>query len=159
MMADGKRRCNRGGMSDTDIEVIKSARQAFVKAFNAADLDAFIAPIADDVVFMTHGGPPPVVGKEAVRSNYKEFFERGPFIPNMTVSSEEVVVSGDWAFDRGTWTVIRTYKRGVRRERLDSCYMMIWRRQPEDTWKLARQIWNGAAIPIKARKTSRSRRV
>ncbi len=143
---------------DPDVEAINRSREAFVEAFNSADLDAFIAPLADDVVFMTHGGPPPIVGKEAVRSDYKESFERGPFIPNMTISSDEVVVSGDWAFDRGTWVVIRTYKRGVRRERLESCYTTIWRRQPEGIWKLARQIWNGAAVPIRARETARGRR-
>ena len=143
---------------DAELEAIKRAHEALVKSFNATDLDGFMAPVADDVVWMTHGGPPPTVSKEVVRSVYKEFFERGPFIPKMTVSSDEVVVSGDWAFDRGTWVVIRTYKRSVRRERLESCYVMIWRRQPEGLWKLARFIWNGAAVPINARRKGRSRR-
>jgi len=148
---------SRGG-SDAEVEAIHRTREALFRAFNATDLDGFMAPLADDVVLMGHGGPPALVGKEAVRSNYKEFFERGAFIPYLTVSSDEVVVSGDWAFDRGIWVVIRTYKRGVRRERLKSCYVMIWRRQPEGTWKLAREIWNGAPIPIKIRKAGKIRR-
>ncbi len=143
---------------DADVEAINRARESVFRAFNAADLDAFMAPMADDVVLMDHGGPPPTVGKEVVRSNYKEFFDEGPFIPNLTVSSDEVVVFGDWAFDRGTWVVIRTYKRSVRRERLGSCYIMVWRRQSPGTWNLARIIWNGAPVPIKAGRMGRIRR-
>jgi len=146
------------GRADGDVEAISQARETLFGAFNATDLDNFMAAIADDVVFMTHGGPPSIVGKRAVRSSYKEFFERGPFIPNVTFSSDEVVLSGDWAFNRGTWVIIRTYKRSVRRERLESSYVMIWRRQPEGMWKLARLIWNGAPVPIKAQKTGRSLR-
>ncbi len=76
----------------------------------------------------------------------------------MSISNDEVIVSGDWAFDRGTWKVIRTYRRDLRRERLKSCYVMMWRRQPDGAWKLARLIWNGAAVPIKAGKMGRIRR-
>ncbi len=143
---------------DADVEAITKARESMFRAFNAIDLEAFMALISDDVVLMSHGGPRALVGKEAVRSDYKEFFDKGPFTPNLTISSEEVVVSGDWAFDRGTWVVIRTYKRGARRERLDSCYIMIWRRQPAGTWELARIIWNGVPVPIRARKTHENRR-
>ena len=141
---------------DADVEAINQTRGSIFRAFNRTDLDAFIKPMADDVVVMSHGGPPALVGKEAVRSDYKEFFVKGPFTPNLTISSDEVVVSGDWAFDRGTWVVIRTYERDAHLERLDSCYIMIWRLQPAGTWKLARIIWNGAPVSIRARKMDKS---
>lgn len=132
------------------MEAINRGRGALVKALNATDLDAFMVPVADDVVWMSHGGPPADVGKETVRSAYKAFFEERT--PNLAVSSDEVVVSGDWAFDRGTWVSIKSDKRGVPRERLESCYVMIWRRQLEGDWKIARSIWNGADVPFKARR-------
>lgn len=147
-----------GGRVDADVEAINRSREDLFRAFNAADVEGFMAPVADDAVWMGHSGPPPTVGKEAVRSTYKAFFERGPFIPKLTCSSDEVVVSGDWAFDRGTWLVTRTYKRGVRQERLESCYVMIWRRPPQGTWKLARFIWNGTPIPVRPRTGDGSRR-
>lgn len=137
------------GRNDADVKAINRGREAFFTAFNATDLDAFMAPVADDAVFMDHGGPPPLVGKEAVRSNYKAFFER--MTPNLTPSSDEVVVSGDWAFDRGTWVSIKSDKRGVPQERLESCYVMIWRRPPEGGWKLTRSIWNGADVLLTTR--------
>ncbi len=144
------------GRSDADAEAINRGREALFKSFNATDLDAFLAPVADDVVLMNHGGPPPVVGKGAVRSAYEGFFKE--MTPNLSPSSDEVVVSGDWAFDRGTWVSIKSDKRGVARERLESCYVMIWRRHPEGAWKLARLIWNGSDVPLKARKAGESRR-
>lgn len=140
-----------------DVEAINRSREGLFRAFNAADAESFVASVADDVVWMSHSGPPPTIGKEAVRSSYKEFFERGPFVPHVRGSSDEVVVSGDWAFDRGTWFITRTYKRGFRRERLESCHVMIWRRPPGGAWKLARLIWNGAPGPVKAPTTGSSR--
>lgn len=143
---------------ELDVEAINRTRDGLFRAFNSADIDGFMAPVADDVVWMGHHGPPPTLGKEAVRSSYKAFFERGPFIPKMSWSCDEVIVAGDWALDRGTWAIIRTYKRDGRRERLESCYFMIWRRYREGHWKLARFIWNGTPVPLKARRHGRTRK-
>jgi len=139
---------------DPDIEVINESRESLFRAFNATDLDAFMRSMANDIVVMGQGGPPALVGEASVRSNYKEFFDNGPFIPNLTHSSDEVIVCGDWAFDRGTWRIMRTFKRVVRQELLNSCYIMIWHRQTTGTWKLARIIWNGTPVPVKADKTA-----
>ena len=139
-------RANIPSRVDRDIEVINKTRESLFRGFNATDLDAFTKWMADDIVVMGQGGPPALVGEAAVRSSYKEFFDNGPFIPNLTLSSDEVTVCGDWAFDRGTWVVIRTYKRAARQEALKSCYVMIWHRQTTRTWKLARIIWNGTPV-------------
>ena len=139
-------RANIPSRVDPDIEVINKTRESLFRGFNATDLDAFTKWMADDIVVMGQGGPPALVGEAAVRSSYKGFLDNGPFVPNLTLSSDEVTVCGDWAFDRGTWVVIRTYKRVARREVLKSCYVMIWRRQTTRTWKLARIIWNGTPV-------------
>ena len=144
-------RANIPSRVNPDIEVINKNRESLFRGFNATDLDAFTKWMADDIVVMGQGGPPALVGEAAVRSSYKEFFDNGPFIPNLTLSSDEVVVCGDWAFDRGTWVVVRTYKRAARQEVLKSCYIMIWCRQTR-TWKLARIIWNGTPLNIEAGK-------
>ncbi len=140
---------------DADVEAINRAREVFFRALNATDLDGFMAWVADDAVFMDHGGPPTLAGKEAIRSSYKSFFDR--MTPNLTPTSEEIVVSGDWAFDRGTWMSIKSDKRGIPQQRLESCYVMIWRRPPEGGWKLARSIWNGTDVPLKTRRTAKIR--
>ena len=145
-------RANIPSRVDPDIEVINKTRESVFRGFNATDLDAFMRWMTDDVVVMGQGGPPALVGEAAVRSSYKEFFDNGPFIPILTLSSDEVTVCGDWAFDRGTWVVIRNHKRVARREVLKSCYVMIWRRQPRDTWKLARIIWNGTPVNVEVGK-------
>lgn len=141
---------------EADVEAINRGREALFRAFNATDLDGFMGWVTDDAVVMDHGGPPPLVGKEAVRSNYKTFFER--MTPNLTATSDGIVVSGEWAFDRGTWISIKSDKRGVPQERLESCYVMIWRRPPEGGWKLARIVWNGADVALTTRKTAEIRR-
>jgi len=145
-------RANIPSRVNPDIEVITKTRDSLFRGFNTTDLDAFMRSMADDIVVMSQGGPPALVGEAAVRSSYKEFFDNGPFIPNLTLSSDEIIVYGDWAFDRGTWEVIRTYKRAAHQEVLRSCYVMIWRRQSTRTWKLARIIWNGTPVNIEAGK-------
>jgi len=145
-------RANSPSRVDPDIEVINKTRESLFRAFNATDLDAFMKWMADDIVVMGQGGPPALVGEAAVRSSYKEFFDNGPFIPDLRVSSDEVIVCGDWAFDWGTWVVLRNYGRIARQEVLKSCYVMIWRRQTTRTWKLARIIWNGTPVNVEAGK-------
>lgn len=48
--------------SETDVEAINRAREAFFRAFNANDLDGSMARVTDDAVLMGHGGPPPLIG-------------------------------------------------------------------------------------------------
>jgi len=50
---------------------------AQVEAFNAADLEAFLATYADDAV-VNGLGPEPVAGKEALRALYAERFTQRP---------------------------------------------------------------------------------
>ena len=50
------------------VGAINRNQENLFRVFNAADADGFVAPIADDVVWMSHSGAPPTVGKEAVRS-------------------------------------------------------------------------------------------
>ena len=60
----------------------------------------------------------------------------------MDLSSEEIVVAGDWAFERHTeMTISKGNESGETRQ---SYYKGIWilQRQEDATWKIARYIWN-----------------
>jgi len=130
-------------------------RQAHDAAVNAGDLEAYLANIAEDAVLMPPNEPP-VVGKEATRAWHQALF--GQFSLEETISSEEVVVAGDWGFDRGTYTITPTPKavgeaaEGTSIEQpeigreLDYAqtgkYLWILRRQPDGSWKIARGMWS-----------------
>jgi ketosteroid isomerase-like protein len=103
-----------------DIDAIHALREAWVAADNDSDLDGVMAVFTDDVVIMV-AEEPTLIGKEAVRSWY--------FVgPEFEMSSDEVVVAGDWAFDRGTFTSDGEAGR----------YVGILQRQTDGSWKYAR---------------------
>lgn len=51
----------------------------------------------------------------------------------MEITSEEVVVAGDWAFSRGTFTVNNA---------LEGKFLTIFRRQDDGTWRIYRDAFN-----------------
>ncbi len=146
--------------TEADVEALHSVREAHDGAVNAGDLEAYLANCAEDVVLMPPSEPP-VVGKEALRAWAQGLF--GQFSFEQTTSSDEVVVTGDWGFDRGTYTITPTPKavgeaaEGTSIEQpeigreLDYAqtgkYLWILRRQPDGSWKIARGMWSSNHPP------------
>ena len=52
--------------------------QAQVDAYNARDIDAFVAPYADDVVITDAGGRPIMAGVATIREEYGAMFAASP---------------------------------------------------------------------------------
>jgi ketosteroid isomerase-like protein len=56
---------------------------------------------------------------------------------------DEVELAGDdWAFERGTYTIVLTPKAGGTPIRDTGKYLTIYRRQTDHSWLMARDIWN-----------------
>lgn len=106
--------------TDADIEAIHGLREAWVAADKNSDLEGVMAVFADNVVFIV-ADEPTLIGKEAVRSWYVVG-------PEYKMSSDEVLVAGNWAFDRGSFTT----GSGAGR------YIGILQRQTDGSWKYAR---------------------
>ncbi len=84
---------------------------------------------------------PAVVGKEAISErNVKVFI--GRFTSEEIRSVDEVVVSGDWAFVRWVGTGTLTPKNGGEPSEFNLKGITIFQRQPDNSWKVARAIWN-----------------
>ncbi|MDA2931058.1 DUF4440 domain-containing protein [Acidobacteria bacterium AH-259-O06] len=122
--------------TEADAEAIKKLHQEAVAAFNAGDLDALMAFWTDDPVYMP-AGVPAVHGKEKIRDFYTEFKAQANVL-----SSEEVVIAGEWAFERGTFSGAITPKEGSEPVQVSGKFLDIWQRQSDGSWKIARAIWN-----------------
>ena len=127
-----------------DTAAINALRDAWVTAYNAADADAVANLYTEDAVDMP-SQQPTASGRAAVRDLMASQFATGTAVA--TVTSDEMQLMGDWAFDRGTFTVNITPAAGGDPVMTGGRYIVILRRQADGSWKLARGIDNSPVAP------------
>ena len=135
--------CGSASTSDpaADRQAIAAATAQFEAAENAGSVDQFRAFFADDLVMM---GPnmPPVTGGDSVAALMRVFHDA--FAVQVEYDSQEIVVFGDWAFDRGTERYTLTPKAGGAPIRRGGNYLYLYQRQGDGSWKQSRVIWNSS---------------
>ncbi len=122
-----------------DRRAIATATAQFQAAENTGSVDQFRSFFTDELVVM---GPnePPVTGGDSVAALMRVF--HGRFAVQVEYNSQEIVVSGDWAFDRGTERYTLTPKAGGDPIRKSGNYLYLYQRQEDGSWKQSRVIWN-----------------
>jgi ketosteroid isomerase-like protein len=123
-----------------DLQAINTLQSQVDSAIINGDTERYVGFLADDAVLMPPNAPP-VVGKEAIRS-WNAAMSKEMKIEAYTSSDDEVVVAGDWAFRRATvdWTI---RSRAIGQPIRDSAkYLIVYARQPDGSWKVARDIWS-----------------
>ncbi|MDY6765115.1 MAG: nuclear transport factor 2 family protein [Halobacteria archaeon] len=128
-------------MSDNnrdDIERLNQLRDEYVEAENSGDVDGILSLFSDDIVVM---GPesPPVRGLDASREFMEGFLDA--FDVNIELSSEEIVVDDELAYDWGTvsGTIV---PEGGEPQPVDNTYLIVYQRDPDGSWKQSKHIWN-----------------
>ena len=122
-----------------DEAAIEAAAQGWPKAYNDKNADGVAALYTEDAKVF----PP---GKAAVngRAAIRDYFTSD--IANewaqISVTSEESHVAGEWAWRTGSWSAAVTPV-------LTGKYAEVWRRTPEG-WRIHRDIWNVDAAPAPA---------
>jgi ketosteroid isomerase-like protein len=125
-----------------DRKAIDKSHEAFVAAMRANDCSGMLREVAEDVVFVPPNEPN-ATGKAAVRAWCDAAF-RAAKTTAMAVSERGVTMAGDWAIEHGKfdWTLAPAAGGAPIRE-LGS-FLAIWHRQPDGSWKVARDIWNSS---------------
>ena len=118
-----------------DIEAINRLRD---KAFATGDIWDYIDYFTDDTVWMPNGEAA-VEGKEAVRA-WATRFDGQTF--KFRIIPQEVVVVGDWAFDRFIEIMIPVSSSGEERDPIYFQTFWTLRRQADGSWKVVQWIWN-----------------
>jgi uncharacterized protein (TIGR02246 family) len=131
--------------TEAEAEAIRSTNDEYELAVMATDLDGWLAFWTDDAVWM-YDGMAALTGKDASRPVFEEYF--GAFTTEaFNINSEEIVVSGDWAYDRGTFTATYVPVEGGESVQTDAKYLVIMRRQANGSWQYARFISNSNTPP------------
>ncbi|MBW8041985.1 MAG: SgcJ/EcaC family oxidoreductase [Planctomycetes bacterium] len=133
---------------EADITAIKEINNLYGLALKTGDLELLLSLHTDDVILMGPGKPS-IIGKEKIRANMKRAFEN--FTYKSTGNIEEVQVSGDLAFSRGTYTISLTPKAGSGTINVipDSKFLTICKRQPDGSWKIYRDCYSSNVPPAK----------
>lgn len=134
--------------NQADVEAINEVREAHIAAVNNGDADAWVATFTNDGVQMPPKAPANA-GSECIRAWSKAFL--APFSLRFTLFVDEVQAVGGWAYERGTYKIDPTSKVGGEAiQDIGKC-ITVYRRQPADTWKITRDIWNSNNPPFTGR--------
>jgi uncharacterized protein (TIGR02246 family) len=130
----------RAGSSQADVQALNHLQSLVDSAIIAGDTKRYLELIAEDAVLMPPNGPP-VSGREAIGS-WNRAISRQFRIQEYRSVDDEVVVAGDWAFRRASidWTVAPL--DGGRPVRDSGKYIIIYRRQNDRSWRVARDMWS-----------------
>lgn len=124
-----------------DLAAIAEFNRQYLAAINDGDIDA-LARLTTDGHMMISSGGTPLAGKQALVDAMTGAFEN--FEIDETWTPEETVVSGDLAYQRGTFVVIARRKSGGEATRSTGNFMRIYRRQPDGSWFMIRDMFNSA---------------
>jgi ketosteroid isomerase-like protein len=119
-------------------EAAHKAHDAYLAAINANDLDAFLETVTDDIVFIAPNAPV-IEGKAEVGAWVGGYFEAVQ--TSWEKTSVEFVVTGDWAFERYTYTVVDTLRAGGETYTDTGNGINIYRLGEDGIWRVARDAW------------------
>ena len=130
--------------SEADLRAIALVREAHVNALNAGDANAWTAQFTDDGVQM-----PPNAAANTGRAKIKSWSQGllGQFQVRFALAVEEIRVLGEWALERGAYSISLNAKAGGPAMKDVGKYITVYQRMPADGWRMARDIWNSDNPP------------
>jgi ketosteroid isomerase-like protein len=88
---------------------------------------------------------PANVGRTMIGSWSQAFLDQ--FRLQFALAVDEVRVLGEWAFERGGYTISLNSKAGGLPMQDSGKYITVYQRKPGGTWRMARDIWNSCNPP------------
>jgi uncharacterized protein (TIGR02246 family) len=138
---------------ERDVAAVRAAVLHSGEAANAGDPDAVMALYARDIVLSYPGVPD--MDYETLARGYREIL-RTPGVALRTVPEiHEILVSGDLAVVRVTWTTTITQGEPPRAATRLARDLQVWRRERDGSWKFARGMHYRTPLPAPADSAAR----
>jgi ketosteroid isomerase-like protein len=118
-------------------------RQEWARDLHEKRVEASTGLYAPDALFIQPNGAR-VKGAAAIRRLYEKV--TSTFDSSLSFSSEGVEISGDLAYDSGTYSetlVMRATHKSILSK---GSYLTIYRRGKDGNWKIVQQMWTGPLI-------------
>ena len=121
-----------------DEAAIAEFNRKYLKSINDGDIDALAALTTDGHMMISSGGPP-LTGKQALVDAMTRAFQTTAF--DESWAPEETVISGDLAYQRGTFVVVAKPKAGGQESRVTGNFLRIYRKIG-GAWFMVRDSFN-----------------
>jgi uncharacterized protein (TIGR02246 family) len=122
---------------------VRARLDAIESSFNGGDFEAFIGMFTEDAVIVGQGYPD-TVGRDAIRALYESALEQVDL--KVDFHTAELVVSGDYAIERGTYTrEVHDKTSGALLQDTEDRHIHILRKDPDGVWRTWRLMTNKAA--------------
>ena len=127
-----------------DLAAIADFNRRYVQAINDGDIATLSSLTTVDHIMLSPNSPPRI-GKEANDAANGRAFER--FDIDESWAPEETVIDGNLAYQRGTYVVESMPKAGGEKRRVTGNFLRIYRRQPDGSWRMTRDMFNNDRPP------------
>jgi ketosteroid isomerase-like protein len=127
-----------------DLAAIADFNRRYLQAINDDDIEALSALTTEEHMMLMPNRPP-LIGKAANVDAMRRAFAQFDFDESWT--PEETEVGGDWAWQRGTFRVTATPKSGGDGSTITGKFLRIYRRQPDGSWRMIRDMFNSDQPP------------
>jgi ketosteroid isomerase-like protein len=125
---------------EQDLAAIAEFNRRYLGAINDEDITTLSSLTTEDHIMLAPGRPP-TVGKAANDAANGRVFKQFDIVETWT--PVETVVSGDLAYQRGTYTVDATPKAGGGKPAQSrGNFLRIYRRMPDGQWRMTRDMFN-----------------
>jgi uncharacterized protein (TIGR02246 family) len=126
---------------EADASAVRNALDQWVQLYNAGQYETLISTLyAEDAVLMAPNGPIRK-GREAILLGYMKTTEVNDEHVD-TTAVDDVRVSGDLAVASGWDAGTTTPRAGGSPEKYSVKWLMVMKRQSDNTWKLIYEVWN-----------------
>ena len=131
---------------EDDIEAISALYASIVPLIASDGVDGLFTLYADDVVLMAPDSWTDLNRQEALAFYTDGLGWAKPDPDNYSITIEEVVVMGDWAYVESTSRGLQLPSSGGSAYSQGSRHVSLLRRQPDGAWKIARDIFHSPPL-------------
>jgi ketosteroid isomerase-like protein len=123
------------GLSSSDLAAIRAAEDALAQSFETPERTAWVDSYTDDAIFVGPGIPA-IEGRAALLDAAREIA-----ISSMEITAESTLGAGDFAatLGRASWV---SGPRGSDAPTQRRRFLMVWRRERDGRWRIARELLN-----------------
>ena len=129
-----------------DVAAIGKVRDAYMAGYKAGDAAAIAALFTSDAASMTNAQPT-ADGPAAIQAAITAMTGMASS-QELTITAAKTDVSGDMAYDRGTFKLTMAMKAGGEPMNEEGRYLVVLKRQADGSWKLAEDMSNLPTAPM-----------